>query len=631
MSFINNSLNNSFDSINEENRIYLDSSIISNININLETLKMGSKILCPQDNCFLNSIISINPFSFEINSNCGKHPIKMDIFNYVNKSGKSKEENEKCDYCKKTYKNLTENNINLYKCSCGKNVCEKCKQGEINHNENGHISVDFKEKDYTCLCNEEKKKYINYCFKCDKNCCIYCSDNHKDHDKKKFSQIYQIGKEKLKTLKMKLKVQNKIINKFKSILDDWIKRITEYINIYKKKLELYAEINDKIIKQYDSSKNYYSTIKNIEYISFDFDNYVYDIINSEYNYRTLNTIICKFLNDNIRQNYEINLHNETEFKKIEVKNENLFNGPVQHICELKNEDLLIINIRNQINNNEELHIYKKELQYNFQDIYYSIIEEEEILNLLELKNGNLLILQRDQFKIIEISKKEKLINIIQTNKISEQNYIFKEIIQLKNGNLVTLSINPNNQNKIIIWEQNLIKGKYENIKEKIKEDAFSIIQNNKYSFLVYCNNSEIYIYNSYTYEDYKIGTMTINGKELKKMIKFGGDGLLFVFKELLIIFNLSTFQINTLNSSRIYDICQVKNSNYYFLATFYDKNTNSNGIYFIKCNLTKNKIVYRICPNILHTNIINCIYQLDNRDIITGSSDNYIKIFKLIE
>ena len=630
-SFIkNNSFNVSLNSKNEENRNFLDSSIASALDINLGNLEMGSKILCPEDDCFLNSIISINPYSFEIYSECrDEHKNKMDIFNYINKSGKSKEENQICDYCNKTFKNILKNNIILYKCSYGKNICQKCKEEKIKGNTNEHILVEFKEKDYTCLCNQEKKKYINYCFECEKNLCIYCSDNHKNHDKKKFSQIFQIGKEKINILKRKLQEQKNTIKTFNKILDDWIKRIIDNINKYRRKMELYAEINEKVINQYNSKKNFYESIKNIEYINFDFDDYVYDIIKSENNYRTLNNIIFKFLNDNMRQIYEINFDKETELKNIEVRDSIEFNGPVHHIYELKNEELLIINIRNQKNNNEEFYIYKKALQYKFNEIFNSFIEKEEILNLLELKNGNLLIVQRNQFKIIEISQKEKLINIIQIHNISEQDYTFKEIILLKNGNLVSLLINQNNQNKIIIWKKNLMKGKYEEKKEKIRENAFSIIEFNKYSFLVYCSNNDIYIYDSNTYEENKKGRLTDIDIEFKAMKKCGEDGILFIFKELLIILNLSTFGIKTQITSQIYDICKVKNSNNYFLATFYEKNNNFYGIYLIKCNSIQNEIICKKYHINLHTNVINCIYQLDNRDTITGSSDNCIKILKL--
>ena len=123
--------------------------------------------------------------------------------------------------------------------------------------------------------------------------------------------------------------------------------------------------------------------------------------------------------------------------------------------------------------------------------------------------------------------------------------------------------------------------------------------------------------------------MNIDDLEFRTMKKFDENGILFVFKELLIIFNLSTFQIKTQITSQIYDMCQIKNSNIYFLATFYEKNTNFYGIYLIKCNLTQNEIICKKYHDILHSNIINCIYQLGDGDIITGSSDNYIKIFKL--
>ena len=36
-------------------------------------------------------------------------------------------------------------------------------------------------------------------------------------------------------------------------------------------MELYFQINEKIIEQYDSSKIYFESIKNIEKITFEFD------------------------------------------------------------------------------------------------------------------------------------------------------------------------------------------------------------------------------------------------------------------------------------------------------------------------------------------------------------------------
>ena len=93
-------------------------------------------------------------------------------------------------------------------------------------------------------------------------------------------------------------------------------------------------------------------------------------------------------------------------------------------------------------------------------------EDREILSLSELKNGQLLIVQINQFQIIEISNEEKSIKTVQIQNINEQGYSFKEIIQLKIGILVSLSIHPDNANIINFWKKNLMTGKYEIIKRK---------------------------------------------------------------------------------------------------------------------------------------------------------------------
>ena len=138
-------------------------------------------------------------------------------------------------------------------------------------------------------------------------------------------------------------------------------------------------------------------------------------------------------------------------KKIKITYE--FNGPINHLCELKKEDLLIVNITNPNNNNEELYIYKKKPDFNFNEIHSSIIEHDKILSLSELKNGNLLIIQNKAFKIYEINKKQKVIKLIQEKEIKEQNYYFKDILELFNGYLVSLSVNFDKKNKIIFWKK----------------------------------------------------------------------------------------------------------------------------------------------------------------------------------
>ena len=170
-------------SLNEENRKTIN-SLISHINNNNEIVKLGSKILCPQENCFLNSIININPFLFTINSDCGKHQYTMDILDYIIKSGIIKEDKDICNFCEKTYLDLKNNNKNFYKCKCGQNICEECKKSHLKGNLEEHNLIDYNVKDFTCPCNNKGKKFTNYCFDCKLNFCTLCSNEHKDHDKK---------------------------------------------------------------------------------------------------------------------------------------------------------------------------------------------------------------------------------------------------------------------------------------------------------------------------------------------------------------------------------------------------------------------------------------------------------------
>ena len=106
-------------------------------------------------------------------------------------------------------------------------------------------------------------------------------------------------------------------------------------------------------------------------------------------------------------------------------------------------------------------------------------------------------LQKKQFKIFKIIN----MTIIQTRTIKND---FKQLIELTNGNLVSISLCENNQTDIVFWEKNLINGKYEIDKIKRRNEVISIIEINKYKCLILSPDSEIIIVDSYT------------GKEIEK-------------------------------------------------------------------------------------------------------------------
>jgi hypothetical protein len=213
-----NNINN-----NEEERSLLDVS-----DEKKEEIELGSKIRCPRANCFNNCIILIDPVELNVAYDCGEHKNKMDIIDFIKKSGISKEDKEKCSICKQTYDSLKKdiNNNKLYKCKCGNNYCQKCKNKHLNEfieKKDEHNMIEFKYKDYTCLCNDKKKKYSSFCITCQKNLCIACTQKHKDHEKKNFGELFSLTEEKYKQLDNSIIIQKKRIDKACDIIDDWLR------------------------------------------------------------------------------------------------------------------------------------------------------------------------------------------------------------------------------------------------------------------------------------------------------------------------------------------------------------------------------------------------------------------------
>ena len=507
-----NILNNSISNNNQNNISFIKNEeeeekdnekqkLIDLSTINLDEVELGSKILCPEKDCYSNAIILIDPIFFKVNSDCGKHNKKLDIIEYVYLSGKAKENKEKCSICEKTYEELLKGKIKLYKCYCEKNVCEECKEKHLNESKDKkeiHNMISFKKKDYLCCCDTKEKKYINFCFDCKKNICILCNEKHKEHKRKKFEDINELDKNKKELLKKQIGEQNKKIMKIEKILDEWLERAKIFIKIIKKKLELYNQINNILINQFNITKSYFEMFKNIEYIRLDFDKNFNDLLESENDYKKQNLIIFKIFNENEKEYKKKNNKNEEKvLNNLVIKNNYIMNGMVNNICELKKEELIIINIRNE--NQEEIYIYqntKNEIIFLF-----SQTENNRILNLIELKNGNLLILKENEIKIYKINKNQKGLNKIQIIE-TQPHECFKGVKELINGNLITISSYSKEikGKKITFWEKSLFNGYYERDNkrkiEEINENPFDILEMNKNDFLIFFENNNIYIFDS---------------------------------------------------------------------------------------------------------------------------------------
>ena len=231
----------------------------------------------------------------------------------------------------------------------------------------------------------------------------------------------------------------------------------------------------------------------------DFDNDFLNILNSENDFIKQNLLICKLLNKNIElERHKSKLINEKVFNNIILKEKKSMNGCVKKICELKKEKYLIINTIDKTNQ-ENISFFSKSVIENEYQLKITKNEDGKILDLIELKDGNLLIVKDKQFKIIELCIPQLLIKNVQTKILENKNEYFIEIKEWSNGYLISSSycIYENNQNKIIIWKKDLINGNYEITKIfQSDQKALSILEINNHKFVAYLENNILLSYDS---------------------------------------------------------------------------------------------------------------------------------------
>ncbi len=317
----------------------------------------------------------------------------------------------------------------------------------------------------------------------------------------------------------------------------------------------------------------------------DFDNNVTNLINSENDFKEQNSIMFQILNESI-ENYmskrkKIQQYNIKEFKR--KKPPLTLNGNINHLCNLKKEEIIVVEMSN--NNREEICIYKKSNENpQKMELHLSVNEDNKILNLKELKNGNLLIVKEHQFKIFEITKNNKSIKTIDIVNIKNNEYFIK-VIELINGDLVSI-IHLRNEDKIIIWKKNLMLGQYIIKKEKQIEKPLEIMEINKFKFVILYEDNNLYIYDSNTGEGNILHKITMNSR-CNKMIKVNEDGILFYGNQSLILFCISSLQIKTFKiKNTIYDICYYGNTLNDFIVSI-SSSENDYGLSIINLDLIK--------------------------------------------
>ena len=359
---------------------------------------------------------------FKITFNCiNEHKTEDILFSELENTQNIDESKIICEFCKNSNKSITYNN-KFYRCLiCQKNMCPICK----NTHDKTHKIINYDEKDF--IFNLHYDLYNSFCNQCNKNICLLCEKDHKEHKIESFSNIMP-EMEKINDNMKELKL---IIDKVKNNVKDIILILNKFMD----QLDIFYNIYDNIFKNYEY-KNRNAFI----------------LINTCLAHKSSGELLDFLIT--INQNKKL----ETKFKKIiDLYNDMTIKKNID-----KEKDTIIEEKNKEINNFQELDIYEnfnikniKELttfksEYSNRQIiilkdwrilsnnYFSysspykiilekhpqpkvlsvysiknnkincdiIFESGRIYDMIQMDDGYVIIVQYDQFRVLDIKEKE---------------------------------------------------------------------------------------------------------------------------------------------------------------------------------------------------------------------------------
>ena len=251
-------------------------------------LEISKDIICSK--CGNICLISFNKYKINISGCINNHlinDIALSEFQNFQKIDSSK---ILCNDCKNNNKR---NSYNFYKClTCKKDLCPLC----MNQAHKEHDYIEYDKINYTC--NLHNEYFSSYCKKCNRNLCMFCESEHKDKENIIYYRDILPKKDVMKNQKEEIK---NIINKFKEKIQE-IKIILESII---SNLEIYYNINDGLLKNFEKKNRNFQLFKNMN-----------EIINNNFNIlKELNVI--KNENNKIKFfNYAFNIYEQMNNKNI---------------------------------------------------------------------------------------------------------------------------------------------------------------------------------------------------------------------------------------------------------------------------------------------------------------------------
>ena len=189
-----------------------------------------------------------------------------------------------CDICKKQKENTQENNFFIC-LNCKHNVCLLCR---TIHNPNHNI-IKYEQKNY--ICNKHNESYIKYCNDCKINLCFICEEKHKNDNIRKAHNIISLSNLIIDADEIKKKI-NEIktnIESFKTKIKSIIQELTDLIKL----IEIYYEINNDILKNYEIQKRNFYNLQNINEMSL--NNQIFEEIKEINDNKNINNQILNII------------------------------------------------------------------------------------------------------------------------------------------------------------------------------------------------------------------------------------------------------------------------------------------------------------------------------------------------
>ena len=234
----------------ENNKLKILVQLTEEENAKEQTFVKSKDIICPE--CHQPCIIKSNNYKLSLLGCIQNHKTNLKIKDFLGTQNINIS-NIICEKCKIKDKSNSPNN-EFYKClTCNKNLCLLCKS--VHQSEHNIINYDH----INYICEKHYEQYIGYCINCNKNICFSCEDEHTGHKIKSLNEL----KPNIDDIKNKISEMKKEIDIFTNGLKQIISQLNELID----NINIYYEINNNILNNYEKKKRNYQMLQNINQIN----------------------------------------------------------------------------------------------------------------------------------------------------------------------------------------------------------------------------------------------------------------------------------------------------------------------------------------------------------------------------